>query len=485
MRFKRTYIRYLHIIPLTMLRKNGARRSELIYKSLSDFYSSMSLQPVMFLYALIWTIQIEVVADMALQKVCEHNFKYPWENCQNTSQLPEAIKMHKESDRLMYLSHLITNIPSIVLVLFLGPWSDRYGCKTTLILPFIGSTLATVIYIFNAMQWDMSAEILILAGFPRALAGGPVTLQMAAYSYISDNAAHESRTFLLGNIVLLYMLGKLLGGLLSDVVLDTCGHDGFFFISLFIFVFCIIYITLKIKDTRGLCLSGFTSSCNFTQSLLDVATIENLKAGVVAIQRQREGHSRARIWLYILTLCIIAFCTGMAPLEWPFINNLFGWPYVEYERFSLYDKGLGIFASFVFLFFFSYVHQAGDVVLATTVSVTLIIGVLLKGLAMSGWMIYLGATISLLPQVPLIAAYSAISKLVSHSEFGAIFGEMTALEALMPMVSTPLYSHLYTNTVEASPSAIYVFTAILTSITALTFLIIERLEKNRPGYQQI
>lgn len=494
-RFTENYLSMTPGLPITKGAKEQTR-SELI-SSLSNYFSnvsppqpsffkSISLEPLMFIYALTWAMQIHVVRDMAQQKVCEQNLKYSWDDCQNITSLPEAQKIHKESDRLLSLSYFITNIPSIVLVLFLGPWSDRYGCKATLIFPFIGSLLATVVYMINALQWDMSAEILILAGFPRALGGGPVTLQMSAYSYISDSSPVESRTFLLGSIVLLYTFGRLLGELFSGIILVSIGHGGVFLLNGIIFVLCIAYITSRIKENRGpFSISGFSSSCIISQSVLDIPTLENLKASLDAVQRHRDGNSRARIWLYIIAICIISFCTGVAPLEWKFIKNQFDWPFVEYERFHVYDNGIGIVGSFAFLFFIGYLQQVGDVLLAMIGSLSMILGILLKGLAVSGWMLYLGATITLVPQVALIAVYSAVSKLVSHSEYGAIFGEMCALETLMPLISYELYSHLYIKTAQLLPSAIYVFTAVLTSFTALTFLFIKRLERIRPGYQQL
>ena len=44
---------------------------------------------------------------------------------------------------------LISNLPSIVFVLFLGSWSDKNGRKIPLILPFIGSAMKSVIYLVS------------------------------------------------------------------------------------------------------------------------------------------------------------------------------------------------------------------------------------------------------------------------------------------------------------------------------------------------
>ena len=44
---------------------------------------------------------------------------------------------------------MLSALPSIVLALFIGPWSDRHGRKPVMLLPQLGYILSTLVWILN------------------------------------------------------------------------------------------------------------------------------------------------------------------------------------------------------------------------------------------------------------------------------------------------------------------------------------------------
>ncbi len=81
--------------------------------------------------------------------------------------------------KLTTVSGVIQNVPSLIFVLFIGPWSDRYGRKPLLILPTIGYLLMSGVILVNVIFFDeLVAEWMLLeavqdftGGLPCALAG--------------------------------------------------------------------------------------------------------------------------------------------------------------------------------------------------------------------------------------------------------------------------------------------------------------------------
>ena len=54
-------------------------------------------------------------------------------------------------------------VPPIIFVLFIGPWSDRFGRKFLFIFPLIGVILTDLSYLLNVIfYYELVAEYLML-----------------------------------------------------------------------------------------------------------------------------------------------------------------------------------------------------------------------------------------------------------------------------------------------------------------------------------
>lgn len=76
---------------------------------------------------------------------------------------------------------LIDNIPTIFIMLFLLPWSDKHGRKPLLIAPLIGHMLCTIIDLINYYIPSLPAEFLLIATVPVGLTGGRGTYFMGMF----------------------------------------------------------------------------------------------------------------------------------------------------------------------------------------------------------------------------------------------------------------------------------------------------------------
>lgn len=131
----------------------------------------------------------------------------------------------------IYRSILDHSFP-VIYVIFMGPWSDHYGRKLSLIIPFVGYIVQSIAYLICAQFFIDSADpftMNILTSLPRSVTGvrkwnrffiggeriikiwqrlffiikivsilrtsqGEPAYAMAAYAYISDITTHKSRT---------------------------------------------------------------------------------------------------------------------------------------------------------------------------------------------------------------------------------------------------------------------------------------------------
>ena len=71
------------------------------------------------------------------------------------------------------------------------------------------------------------------------------------YSYLADITSLRSRTTRIGLLDIFLFAGIPSGSFLSAYIYEHFGYYGVFFTALAIQITCILYITIKIKDTRG------------------------------------------------------------------------------------------------------------------------------------------------------------------------------------------------------------------------------------------
>lgn len=133
-------------------------------------------------------MQNAVSQNIIMMKMCEVNVNLTSTICEtairNQSSHPMLmIGLQKYASELGVLVAIIENLPSIFVVLFLGPWSDKHGRKPLMILPMVGHLLSTLITIMVYYSPTWPAQYLLIAHVPIGLFGSLVTLLMVLNRY--------------------------------------------------------------------------------------------------------------------------------------------------------------------------------------------------------------------------------------------------------------------------------------------------------------
>lgn len=129
-----------------------------------------------------------MIQNLYISKVCLVNFQLNSTECGQHNHTSETETEHSTeiqkyvSDLNIYGS-LIENIPSIIFVLFLGPWSEKNGRKVPMMTPIIGHLCSVSLYIVNYYFTSWPAEYILFASIPCGLFGGSATLLMALNRY--------------------------------------------------------------------------------------------------------------------------------------------------------------------------------------------------------------------------------------------------------------------------------------------------------------
>ena len=79
---------------------------------------------------------------------CYNNLNYTKAICTNLSAHEnEQIAVQKLVAIITMYQSILSSIPGIIVCLFIGPWSDSNGRKPAMLVPLVGMTLGTVVWI--------------------------------------------------------------------------------------------------------------------------------------------------------------------------------------------------------------------------------------------------------------------------------------------------------------------------------------------------
>lgn len=95
---------------------------------------------------------------------------------------------------------LFLSLPSILMVLLLGPWTDTGGRRPALLAPPIGSAIeAILILIIMYLEWPV--YILFVGEAINGFSGFATIMTMAAFSYVADITTEQRLAIHIGQYI--------------------------------------------------------------------------------------------------------------------------------------------------------------------------------------------------------------------------------------------------------------------------------------------
>jgi len=224
----------------------------------------------------------------------------------NDSELETELQVLTAKSR-MYRSIIDHSLP-LLLVIFLGCWSDFHGRKVPILLASFTPVATSIALIICSSQPSMGGfAVGFAATIVKGLCGAEVVFAMGAYSYLVDRTEDAARTIRIGMLSAGYTLGVpagiSLGGQYMKLNLEyqTCFaiSGGIGLIGVFL---VLLLVDNKIVNKTDPDESQGSSSL--------IVTVKNhLVEYVTVIFKKRPGKDRTKIiWL------IVAFIFTIAPI---------------------------------------------------------------------------------------------------------------------------------------------------------------------------
>lgn len=371
---------------------------------------------------------------------------------------------------------ILVTLPAAFFCLFVGNWSDYHGRKWLLILPFVGNILSYVAYILNYYFFEELGTDHLLWGSVLGLFGAYQCLNMGLFGYVADVTSETDRTMRLSVLNGVFSLGYVIGTTSGSLLFKYVGDYYIIFgISILIGLLGIAYTALLVKESVH-----STPESRAEHKLLDV---DNVKECLRTAFKQRPNNGRIRIIILILNFAVFMFCLNTSRYDYQLTINKFDWTITEYSNYLSFQRICRMLSLFVLLPIISRIFKINDSLIAATFTFFTMVAYLLIAIGQHGWIMFVSAALQLNSMITVIIR-SQCTKSVEKEETGRIFAVVAFGQALVPLVSNPLFGLLYQATLDTFPGAYLIVVDVLLFMAFLSSLYLY-IDDRRQRHEQV
>ncbi|XP_048197536.1 solute carrier family 46 member 3 [Perognathus longimembris pacificus] len=431
------------------------------------------VEPAILLNAFSMMLNLPLTSQYVYRRIWEETGNYSFTSNNNISECEKnksspIFAFREEVQEKMSLFNLQMDlsglIPGLVSTFMLLSSSDSYGRKLPMVLSSIGA-LATSIWLSLLSYFTFPYQLLIASTFIGALCGNYTTFWGACLAYIVDQCKeHKQKTIRIAIVDFLLGIVSGLTGLASGYFIRELGFACSFFISAVVLTVNLTYILFFLSDPMKESLSpNIIMSCS--------ERLKDLFYRAYLLFKNRPGKQRSLLCLLIFITVIYFFVIiGSSPI---FLLYELASPLCWDEVLIGYGSALGsvsFLSSFLGIWAFSYCME--DSHIAFIGILTTMVGMVMTAFARSTLLMFLVRVPFLFTFMPLSVLRSMLSKVVLSTEQGALFACIAVLETLSGVAAVSSYNGVYSVTVAWFPGFIFLLSAGLLLIPAISLCVI-------------
>ena len=196
--------------------------------------AKIKVEPLIFLYLFTWSFYFPLYEQYYYVRFGSEvlkNTTFPFLNgsdtfCLNSSVIEQyggkdkSVLVQSQANHLVTYGQLANRLPSIFIVIVIGPLSDRFGRKPILLASAIGLVLQSVVAVVIT-SGNLSPYLFILSNFLTGMCGDITGILAGGFAYISDVSSTKWRTFRIGVVCSLFEVGVALGTFLCGYWLSS------------------------------------------------------------------------------------------------------------------------------------------------------------------------------------------------------------------------------------------------------------------------
>ncbi|XP_028169939.1 proton-coupled folate transporter-like [Ostrinia furnacalis] len=447
---------------------DGKKEPFRLIKRMKSLILLLTVEPFLVCYIIPTILSSTAMQKFNMEKACRVDLNQTEEVCrkvvegiQDDNTTIEALKKASVlvADMTAWREPITFGIPALM-ILFVGAWSDKTGNrKYLLLIPVIGeigSLVGILAGTYFFLEWPLWVMALIEAS-SSTFTGGLYVILMGSYSYLADVTTPESRTFRMGVAGVLVSLGSPLANAISGILTVNLGYFGIFGISLAMYMFCFFYALIRIQDVRRVEIEG-----SFFHKLISFFHPKNVW-GTLSLVFTSRGKQLLKITLVICAHIVIQGpVAGEQACLYLYTLNRYQMGLVDQSLYTTFALIMGLVGTSLAMGIFVKWLKVHDGLLGIIATTSNLLSTLTSGLAPTREYFFAGPVLGIFGGPASTAVRSLGTKIVQPDQVGKMCSLIGFVEALLPVIYMPLYTKIYSNTINTFPGAFYIVGAIMT-----------------------
>lgn len=413
---------------------------------------------------------------------CLHILSHP-QGCYNsTAELEDEPGIQDLAAEYMMMRRLMLGLPILVIGLFCGSWSDKFGNKLPVIVPTFGNLGGVLLYLICTLNPGKNIPLLLIGASIRGLCGRTPIITMATHSYVSEVSTEEQRTGRLSILQSMNYFGYLTGSFMLGILLDYTSYSIVFGIVLVLFSLCIpitlIFMTDK-SSVKGISLCQPCGSISDEDMESEKEqpywfSLTYVRDSLLVLTVRRQYYKRLKLWL-LFGLMFMTQAWKAGEIE---ILVLFA----ERAPFSLTDGHYGYllatesacmaFSTCVVVPVLSGWFKVGDVALIMIGTCARLLRLLIFIYAKNTGILYLAIILGSPISISVTGLRALISKVVHREELNRVFSLLSCIETAASLIGAFIFLSIYTQTSKTTNNKITFEVAIAVQVALLALLVL-------------
>ncbi|KAJ8960240.1 hypothetical protein NQ318_003965 [Aromia moschata] len=445
-------------------KRNNETLKNAINKKLLYIKQIVTVEPLIALYQMAQFLSKPALDNLEFEKSCRVNLRYNDTICeailtghhQNFSSQNGQIQVII-SDMHSWQQPVQSFMP-LVLVLFLGSFSDRHKWrKPFLLLPVLGELFGILGCMLCAVfmrSWPLEAQGVSQKVIP-SLFGGQIMLVMASTAYIADVSSVKMRTLRLGIVQIVLSVCSPLVYLFNGTLFVRIGYLGVLSMSAAMYAASLAYGSVWIREPRVK--ERFNKDCVLADVFDPTHAIDTFK-----LVFKESGNNKA----YFRTVIAMIFVyrgafEGETNVLYLYTQNVFQWTPVEYSYLVTVNGFVHLVGNALGVPIFTKILHLSDLMILFITILSKIARNIVYGLARTVPIFYAGIFVGIITGVYKVVKKSIATKIVSENDIGKAQSLIGICEALAPAVSVPVYNKLiYINMLTTYPATFFFFSIL-------------------------
>lgn len=262
----------------------------------------ITVEPLLVCYLAAVVIASPAMQNLQLEITCKANKGYNDSTCEgiiggNENYTAETLEVQLVLTNMGSWQNPIQQIMPMILILFLGSFSDRHKIrKPFLLVPIFGEFFAlvgVVLCVFFISEWPVEVQGFFQTILP-SIFGSYTMISMAAFSYIADVSDSEDRTLRIGIVQIVLNGCVVLVQPISGVLFAEIGYIGILIIVAVLFAIAIFYGIFYLKEPKK---PEFDGKKNL---ILDMFDPRHATDTFSLLVKKNEGISRTLVVIVLL-----------------------------------------------------------------------------------------------------------------------------------------------------------------------------------------